>query len=69
LSNLEDYGTLFKTSVQKLANNPSEIAREIEKLKEKMRQLSKKLEFEEAAKVRDSIKRLQILELNVALGS
>jgi excinuclease ABC subunit B len=68
LVELEDYGALFKTSVQKLANNPSEIAREIEKLKEKMRQLSKKLEFEEAAKVRDSIKRLQILELNVRSG-
>ncbi|MBK7962777.1 MAG: excinuclease ABC subunit UvrB [Bdellovibrionales bacterium] len=69
LTNLEEYGTLFKTSVQNLANNPSEISREIEKLKDKMRQLSKKLEFEEAAKVRDSIKRLQLLELSVRSGT
>jgi excinuclease ABC subunit B len=69
LTNLEEYGTLFKTSVQNLANNPSEISREIEKLKDKMRQLSKKLEFGEAAKVRDSIKRLQLLELSVRSGT
>lgn len=44
---------------------PNLISKDIMKLKEKMRTLSQDLEFEEAAKVRDEIKRLQILELEI----
>ena len=44
------------------------IRTEIEKLRERMKELAKKLEFEEAAKIRDEVRRLQILELNY-LGS
>lgn len=44
------------------------IRTEIEKLREKMKSLAKKLEFEEAAKIRDEVRRLQILELSY-LGS
>ena len=33
-----------------------------------MRKLSQKLEFEDAAKIRDEIKRLQILELTARSG-
>lgn len=39
--------------------------KEIEKLKKKMKKYSDKLEFEEAAKIRDEIKRLQIMDLEL----
>lgn len=51
--------------MQKFSAKPNKIQDEIKKLKEKMKKLSAELEFEEAAKVRDEIKRLQILELQV----
>lgn len=52
----------------KLSSDPTQIQKEIEKLRTKMRSLSKKLEFEEAAKLRDEIRRLQILELGLLSG-
>ncbi|MCO5113193.1 MAG: excinuclease ABC subunit UvrB [Bdellovibrionaceae bacterium] len=45
--------------------SPSLISKDILALKNKMKSLSQDLEFEEAAKVRDEIKRLQILELEI----
>lgn len=51
--------------MQKFSAKPNKIQDEIKKLKEKMKRLSTELEFEEAAKVRDEIKRLQILELQI----
>lgn len=49
----------------KFSDKPNKIQGEINKLKDKMKRLSTELEFEEAAKVRDEIKRLQILELQM----
>ena len=40
-----------------------------EELREKMKKASAQLEFEEAAKIRDETKRLEILELNIRSGS
>lgn len=54
--------------LKKFTEKPNKIQNEINKLKEKMKQLSADLEFEEAAKVRDEIKRLQILELQIRDG-
>ena len=54
--------------MQKFTDKPNKIQNEIKKLKEKMKSLSSKLEFEEAAKIRDEIKRLQILELQIRDG-
>jgi excinuclease ABC subunit B len=51
--------------LRKMGEKPEKIAKEINKLKEKMKKLSAQLEFEEAAKVRDDIKRLQILDLDL----
>jgi len=51
--------------MQKFSAKPNKIQDEIKKLKDKMKRLSAELEFEEAAKVRDEIKRLQILELQI----
>lgn len=50
---------------EKFSKQPSQIQLEIEKLKTKMKKASEKLEFEEAAKIRDDIRRLQILDLNL----
>lgn len=49
----------------KYAHAPEALKGEIDKLRKKMRKAAEQLEFEEAAKVRDEIKRLQILELNI----
>jgi len=54
--------------LQKFSDKPNKIGQEIIKLKEKMKKLSAELEFEEAAKIRDEIKRLQILELQIRDG-
>ena len=54
--------------LQKFSDKPGKIGQEIIKLKEKMKKLSADLEFEDAAKIRDEIKRLQILELQIRDG-
>ncbi|ASD63451.1 excinuclease ABC subunit UvrB [Bdellovibrio bacteriovorus] len=54
--------------MNKFAQQPEKIQQEITKLRARMKELSANLEFEEAAKVRDEIKRLQIVELNVRSG-
>jgi excinuclease ABC subunit B len=55
--------------LKKFAEKPNKIQDEILKLKVKMKKLSAELEFEEAATVRDEIKRLEILELQIREGS
>lgn len=52
----------------KFSQQPDKIEQEIAKLRARMKELSANLEFEEAAKIRDEIKRLQIIELNVRSG-
>lgn len=52
----------------KYENEPGKVEKEIEKLRKKMKDYSSNLEFEEAAKIRDEIKRLQILDLTVRSG-
>lgn len=54
--------------MNKFAQQPEKIQQEITKLRARMKELSANLEFEEAAKIRDEIKRLQIVELNVRSG-
>lgn len=71
-------GTLASTVLQgeaktgailnKFAHHPEKIQKEIESLRAKMKEYSSNLEFEEAAKIRDEIKRLQIVELNIRSG-
>ncbi|MEN0058517.1 MAG: excinuclease ABC subunit UvrB [Bdellovibrio sp.] len=71
-------GTLSSTVLQgenksgallnKFSQQPDKIQQEIEKLRAKMKEYSANLEFEEAAKIRDEIKRLQITELQLRSG-
>ncbi len=56
-------------ALEKFASEPTKLTEEIDKLRTKMKKYSADLEFEEAAKVRDEIKRLQILELKLRSGS
>jgi excinuclease ABC subunit B len=53
---------------EKYSGEPAKIEKDIQKLRKKMQKASDSLEFEEAAKVRDEIKRLQILQLNLISG-
>lgn len=53
------------TTFEKYAESPQKIQKDIETLRKKMKKMSDNLEFEEAAKIRDEIKRLQIIELNL----
>jgi excinuclease ABC subunit B len=64
-------GEKDKTAEQlkKFAEKPNKIQDEIIRLKNKMKKLSSSLEFEEAAGVRDEIKRLEILELQIREGN
>jgi len=64
-------GAKDKTAEQlkKFSEKPNKIQDEIKKLRLKMRKLSSELEFEDAASVRDEIKRLEILELQIREGS
>lgn len=55
-------------TLKKFSEKPNKIQNEIKKLREKMKSLSAQLEFEEASKVRDEIKRLEILELQIREG-
>jgi excinuclease ABC subunit B len=54
---------------EKFAEKPEALRKEIERLRKKMKKASDSLEFEEAAKIRDEVKRLQILDLNMSDGS
>jgi excinuclease ABC subunit B len=63
-------GAKDKTAEQlkKFSEKPNKIQDEIIRLRTKMKKLSSSLEFEEAAQVRDEIKRLEILELQIREG-
>ena len=53
----------------KFSEKPDQITLEIEKIRKKMKKHSDQLEFEEAAKLRDEVKRLQILQMSLQTGS
>ena len=48
--------------------NPGKITLQVAKLRKQMKKASDKLEFEEAAKLRDEIKRLELLDLSLRNG-
>jgi excinuclease ABC subunit B len=51
------------------SSDPKKIRSEIDQLRAKMKDLAKNLEFEEAAKIRDEIRRLEIHELSILNGN
>ena len=54
--------------VEKYGGDPKKLKKEIEKLRKKMKKFASDLDFEEAAKVRDEVKRLELLELSLREG-
>jgi excinuclease ABC subunit B len=52
-------------AMDKLMRFPEKISEEVERLKKKMKQASAQLEFEEAAKYRDEVRRLQLMQLEL----
>lgn len=54
--------------IEKFKSNPSVLVKEISKLKDKMKKFASRLEFEEAAKIRDEVKRLELIELGIREG-
>lgn len=52
----------------KILEEPGFVGKKIEKLRKKMKEHSTQLEFEEAAKIRDEIRRLEMVELQVREG-
>jgi len=57
----------FIRAVREIKDKPGGIAKQIAQLRKKMKKLSEELEFEEAARVRDEIKRLQIIDLELKI--
>lgn len=53
---------------EKYSKAPEGLGKDMDALRKKMKKHSENLEFEDAAKIRDEIKRLQILELNLLSG-
>ena len=53
----------------KYSIKPNEIRKKIEELKATMKKMAQKLEFEEAAKIRDEVRRLELLELETHEGT
>jgi excinuclease ABC subunit B len=58
----------ISSQLEKYKNDPVGLKIEIEKLRAKMKKLASSLQFEDAAKVRDEIKRLELVELSVRDG-
>lgn len=56
---------LLKSPLKRFREDPSLIGKEVQRLRKSMKKASKNLEFEEAARLRDEIKRLELLELDL----
>ncbi|MEK6773953.1 MAG: excinuclease ABC subunit UvrB [Bdellovibrionota bacterium] len=63
-----DRNKSLDSRLKEFGEKPDLITKEIDKLKKKMKKYSDNLEFEEASKIRDEVKRLQIMELNILSG-
>jgi excinuclease ABC subunit B len=50
------------------STDPKEIEKEISKLRKKMKQASGELQFEEAARIRDEVKRLELVAMSLMAG-
>ncbi len=58
-----------RATIEKYHENPSGLSSEIKKLKNRMKKAADNLDFEEAAKIRDEIKRLELLQLTTMEGA
>ena len=56
-------------SLETIMEAPGELTKEVKELRKKMKKASENLEFEEAARYRDKIKRLELLQLKLLDGN
>ena len=61
--------TKVRATIDKYHDDPRGLSKEIKKLRDKMKKAADDLEFEEAAKIRDEIKRLEMLQLTTMEGA
>ncbi|MCB0342471.1 MAG: excinuclease ABC subunit UvrB [Pseudobdellovibrionaceae bacterium] len=60
--------SVVASTIEKYESDPKGLKKEVVKLRRKMKKASDNLEFEEAAKLRDEIKRLELIELGMLSG-
>ncbi len=63
-----DHQLAVKSPVKDYGKDPTTLAKEIDKLRKKMRKAASNLDFEEAAKLRDEVKRLEVFEMTLRSG-
>lgn len=61
--------SVLRANAAEYKGDSKKISKEIALLRKKMKKASDRLEFEEAARIRDEIKRLEVMELSVLSGS
>ena len=59
---------ILRENLAAYSENPKKLMAQILKLRKQMKKASGNLEFEEAAKIRDEIKRLEFLDLSMHNG-
>lgn len=68
IKNADGKKAVLRSNIAEYKGNNKKLAQEIVKLRKKMKKASDALEFEEAARVRDEVKRLEILQLTLLEG-
>ncbi|NJL25408.1 MAG: excinuclease ABC subunit UvrB, partial [Calothrix sp. SM1_5_4] len=59
---------VLREKISVYAEDPKKLSTQIAKLRKQMKKASDNLEFEEAARIRDEIKRLEVLDLSLHSG-
>ncbi len=60
--------TVLRENISAYTDDPRKLTQQIAKLRKQMKKASDKLDFEDAAKMRDEIKRLEMLDLSLHTG-
>jgi excinuclease UvrABC helicase subunit UvrB len=59
---------VLRENISAYTANPQKLSLQIAKLRKQMKKASDNLDFEEAAKIRDEVKRLEVLDLSLHMG-
>ena len=59
---------ILRENIAVYSENPKKLSLQVAKLRKQMKKASENLEFEEAARIRDEIKRLEVLDLSLHSG-
>ena len=64
----KDRNKVLRENISAYSADPKKLMAQILKLRKQMKKASEKLEFEDAAKIRDEIKRLEVFDLSLHNG-